>query len=98
MHKLKKKNNFSDIYAEYILFKETNIKQQTFSSLKHDFQKRILPFFKDYYIEDITRKTILDWKNYTIANMLNQYFQNKVYLYNSFSYLYCLSVVCFYFF
>ena len=84
-----RKNNFSVVYEEYLVFKESNIKHQTFASMKHDFNKRILPFFKDYNLEDITKKTVLEWKNYILSFNFTNNYNKHLYYYLSGFFEYC---------
>ena len=46
---------FSDLYDEYIKYKKQNLKYQSFRSIKSRIEKHILPFFKDYKINNITQ-------------------------------------------
>lgn len=68
------KDNFSVVYEEYLIFKKSELKEQSYTSLVYNFDKYILPFFKDYYLDNITKKTILEWKQYIINfNFSNNY-------------------------
>ena len=68
------KYSFSVVYDEYLNFKKSELKEQSFISLKYNFEKYILPFFKNYYLESITKKTILEWKTYILNfNFSNNY-------------------------
>lgn len=61
------KHRFLDVYNEYLLYAEQKQKEQSFSTTKYKLNSHILPFFKDMYLEDITSKTILEWKNHILS-------------------------------
>lgn len=72
--KTQKKYSFSVVYDEYLMFKKSELKEQSFTSLVYNFEKFILPFFKDYNLDDITKKSILEWKSYILNfNFSNNY-------------------------
>ena len=79
------KHCFSVVYDEYILFSKERLKQQSYQSLIYKFRKHILPFFKDYYLEDITKLVILEWKESVISkNFSNNYNTSLYYLLSAF--------------
>ena len=67
---------FLDLYKIYIKSKEQNLKFQSFRTLKNRFEKQIIPFFKDYKINNIKAIDYIEWKNL----ILNK---NYSYTYNS---------------
>ncbi len=67
---------FLDLYNIYIKSKEQDLKFQSFRSLKNRFEKQIIPFFKDYKINNIKAVDYIEWKNF----ILNK---NYSYTYNS---------------
>lgn len=77
--------NFEDVYSEYILFAEKQQKKQSFTSLKYNFNLHILPYFKSFKIEDITRQDIYNWENYILKfNFRNNYNRNLYYMLSGF--------------
>ena len=66
--------SFEEAYNEFKIYASKQHKKQSFDTIKYNFELRILPFFKDYNIEDITSNDILAWQNYiTTFNFTNNY-------------------------
>ena len=74
-----KKILFLDVYYEYLLYAKQNLKEQTFVSKKYKFNSHILPYFKDMYLEDITSKTIIEWKDYILEKNFSNNQNNSLY-------------------
>ena len=55
--------NFGKIANDYIRFAETKGKPQSIRSIRSRIKNYILPYFKDYNIEDITPFIYLDWQS-----------------------------------
>lgn len=61
------------------------MKSQTYYTLVYDFNKNILPYFKDMKLEDITSKNILEWEDYILTlNFSNNFNKNLYYLLSGF--------------
>lgn len=58
---------FIDLYDEYIKYKEQSLKFQSFRAIKNRFENHILPFFKDYKINNIKSKDYINWKSYILS-------------------------------
>lgn len=58
---------FENLYQIYIKNKEQSLKFQSYRSLKNRFDTHIVPFFKDYKINNIKVSDYLDWKNYILS-------------------------------
>lgn len=67
---------FSELYNIFIKEKEQSLKFQSFRALKNRFENHILPYFKDYKINNIRVADYIDWKD----KILNK---NYSYRYNS---------------
>ncbi len=68
------KIKFAEVYAEYLVYAKKNMKPQTYYTFFYNFNSRILPFFKDMYLEDITSLDILNWENEILKlNYSNNY-------------------------
>ncbi len=79
------KHLFLDVYKEYLLYAEKQQKSQSLVSLKYKFDKHILPFFENMYLEDITSKTILEWENHILKlNYSNNHNRNLYYILSGF--------------
>lgn len=55
--------NFEEVYEEYLKYAKNQHKKQGFVTLQSNFNSRILPYFKDYNIEDIKPRDIIEWQN-----------------------------------
>lgn len=67
------KHKFEDIVIEWLTFKEKNIADVTYFKLYNRVKNYLLPLLKDKYIEDITKKDVID----TIKNFKNIRTQNN---------------------
>lgn len=77
--------NFESLYNEYLVYIEYRLKEQSKNTLKERFKNKILPFFKDYKIEEIDEKMYLKWQNeIEIYNYSNSYKSNLHYLMTNF--------------
>ena len=81
--------NFNEVYKNYLIYASKQHKKQSFDTLTYNFQYRILPFFKDYKLEDITSNDIISWQSYiSTFNYSNNY--NTTLFYNLSSFFeYC---------
>jgi len=59
-------NNFNNFVNFYLSLKKQDLKFQSYRSLKNRIEKHILPYFKDYDIDEITPIIYLNWKNYIL--------------------------------
>ncbi len=81
----KKKHKFLDVYEDYLLYAKKKQKNQSFTSLKYKFDKHILPFFKNMYLEDVTSKDIIKWEDYILSlNFSNNHNKNLYYILSGF--------------
>ena len=72
---------FGEVYVEYLKYIEYRQKNQSQRTLKERFEKKILPFFKDYNIYDIKESDYLKWQNeIEFFNYSNNYKSNLHYL------------------
>lgn len=58
------KHKFTDVYIEYLNYIEYRQKEQSKKTLKDTFNNKILPFFSEYCIEDITDDVYTNWQLY----------------------------------
>lgn len=54
---------FEDAYNKYLIFIDNKQKQQSKKTLKERFNKRILPYWKDYDIYNINEFDYINWQN-----------------------------------
>lgn len=60
--------SFADLYKVFIQSKEQSLKFQSFRSLKNRCEKHLLPFFKDYKINNIRAIDYIEWKNKILSH------------------------------
>lgn len=66
--------SFEEAYNEFKIYASKQHKKQSFDTLTYNFQLRILPFFKNYNIDQITSNDILIWQSYiSTFNFSNNY-------------------------
>ena len=77
--------SFEEAYKNYLNYASRRHKKQSFDTIKYNFEFRILPFFKDYLIENITSNDILSWENYILSfDFSNNYNKSLYYILSSF--------------
>ncbi len=96
----------SNIYDEYLLYLKKRYKNQTFNNWSYNFKANILSFFKNYNLDNIDVKDIIDWENYildknfsnnhnkNLYGMLKKFF-HYCYIYYGFDETIFLKVDCF---
>lgn len=76
---------FIDAYKEYLQFAKKQQKKQSFDTMHYNFNSKILPFFKNMNLEDITCKTVIAWQDYVLnLNYSNNYNRGLYYLLSGF--------------
>lgn len=77
--------SFEEAYENWKIYASKRHKKQSFDTSTYKFKLRILPFFKNYNIEDITSNDILEWQNYILSyNFSNNYNSSLYYVLSSF--------------
>ena len=72
---------FCEAYEEYLIYASKRHKKQSFDTISYKFNLRILPFFKDYKLEEITPNVILSWQDYILSfNFSNNYNSSLYYI------------------
>ena len=83
--------NFNDAYEQYLIYIENRQKIQSKKFLKENFNRKILPFWKDYNIYDIKELDYIKWQNEIERfNYSNNYKCNLHYLMSGF-FTYCVT-------
>ena len=54
---------FAELAEQYLAYKRPRVKETSFYDIEKRIRLRILPFFKNMTVEEITPITILDWQN-----------------------------------
>ena len=76
---------FEDAYKEYLKFAKKQQKKQSFNTLQYNFDSKILSYFKNYVLDDLTSNDILSWEEYILSyNYSNHYNRNLYYLLSGF--------------
>ena len=83
-----RKLSFEEDYNEYLIYARKQHKKESFNTTQSIFKSRILPFFKDKILLDLTKKDILNWTiEISNLNFSNNYNRNCYYtLFNFFEY------------
>lgn len=77
--------SFEEAYNNYLIYASKQHKKQSFDTQKYKFELRIMPFFKNYNLEDITSNDILSWQNYIQTfNFSNNYNFSLYYVLSAF--------------
>ena len=77
--------SFKEAYENWKIYGSKHHKKQSFDTMSYKFNLRILPFFKDYNLEDITSSDILAWQEYILTfNFSNNYNFSLYYILSSF--------------
>lgn len=71
--------NFEKVYEEYLEYARNQHKKQGFVNLDHDFKCRVLPYFKDRNIEDITKKDYIAWQCKILENNFSNSYNSRLY-------------------
>ncbi len=76
---------FVDAYKEYLQFAKKQQKKQSFDTLHYNFNSKILPFFEDMNLNDISSQTIIAWQDYVLGlDYSNNYNRGLYYLLSAF--------------
>lgn len=80
--------SFEEAYNEYLIYARKQHKKESFNTCLSIFKSRILPFFKDKILFDLTKKDVLNWTlEISNLNFSNNYNRNCYYtLFNFFEY------------
>lgn len=79
------KNLFSCVFQEYLIYSKKKLKTQSYASAKNKLELHILPYFKNFYLEEITRNDIIAWEEYILkCNFTNSFNKNLFYVLSGF--------------
>ncbi len=81
--------NFNQVYEEWKIYASKLHKKESFGSLTRDFNCKILPYFKDRDIYDLTEKDILRWKDTLLSFGYSKKYLFKLYYVFSIFFDYC---------
>lgn len=76
--------NFEEVYNLWKIYAAKQHKKESFGSLTRDFNCKILPYFKDMDIYDLTEKDILRWKDNLMSYGYSKKYLSKIY------YVFCI--------
>lgn len=72
--------SFEQAYEEFKIYASKRHKKQGFVTLQSDFKSKIIPYFSNCYIEDITTKDVIGWQNYIYDFNLKNSYMSKLYI------------------
>ena len=80
--------SFEEAYKQYLMYAKKQHKKESFNCITSIFKSRILPFFNNKFLNDLTKKDVLEWIFYIEKyNFSNNYNRNCYYaLFNFFEY------------
>lgn len=70
---------FSCAYEEYVMYAKKDLKASSFKTIISRFEHYILPYFKDYSLQDITSKIILEWEDCILLNNFSNEYNTGIY-------------------
>ena len=80
---------FEEAYEEFKIYASKQHKKESFGSLTRDFNCKILPYFKDSNIYNLTEKDILRWKDELLSFNYSKKYLSKIYYVFSIFFDYC---------
>lgn len=80
---------FEEAYEEFKIYASKQHKKESFGILTRDFNCKILPYFKDSNIYDLTEKDILRWKDELLSFNYSKKYLSKIYYVFSIFFDYC---------
>lgn len=75
------KVKFEKAYKEFLLYASKRHKKQGFVTLESNFNSRILPYFREYDIHNITSRDILKWQDYIYSLGFKYSYTSKLFIY-----------------
>ncbi len=72
---------FEVAFEEFKIYASKRHKKQGFVTLQSNFNSRILPYFRDYDIFDITSRDILKWQDYIYSLNFKYSYTSKLFIY-----------------
>lgn len=78
--------SFIDAYEEWKIYASKQHKKESFGNLCRDFNCKILPYFKNTNIYDLTEKDILRWKDDLLSYGYSKKYLSKLY------YVFCIFI------
>ena len=77
--------SFTEAYNNWKIYGSKHHKKQSFDTMLYKFNFRILPFFKDFNLDNIKTEDILAWQDYILTfNYSNNYNSSLYYILSSF--------------
>lgn len=80
-HKVDNSNiTFQQLYDTYMQHQQQNLKYQSYRTMENKFKNHILPYFKDYLINNITNKDYLNWKEQILAKGFSYKYNSNLHI------------------
>lgn len=81
--------NFEEVYEEFKIYASKRHKKESFVNLTRDFNCKVLPYFKNTNIYDLTEKDILRWKDKLLGFNYSKKYLSKIYYVFAIFFDYC---------
>lgn len=77
--------SFEEAYKNYVTYVKNRHKKQGFYNITHDFECRVLPYFKNSDIYEISKFDLIKWQDIILSfNFTNSYNKRLYYVFNSY--------------
>ena len=77
--------SFEQAYKNYLIYVKNRHKKQGFYNITHDFECRVLPYFKKFDIYEVSKLDLIRWQDTILSfNFTNSYNKRLYYVFNSF--------------
>lgn len=77
--------SFEEAYKNYVTYVKNRHKKQGFYNITHDFECRVLPYFKNSDIYEISKFDLIKWQDTILSfNFTNSYNKRLYYVFNSY--------------
>jgi len=78
-----RKMNFEEVYNDFKTYVKNRHKKQGFYNITHDFECRVLPYFKFFDIYEISKSDLIKWQDTILSfNFTNSYNKRLYYVFN----------------
>lgn len=81
--------NFEEVYEKFKIYASKRHKKESFANLTRDFNCKVLPYFKNTNIYNLTEKDILKWKDELSASNYSRKYLSKIYYVFAIFFDYC---------
>ena len=73
--------NFEEVYENFKIYVRNRHKKQGFYNITHDFECRVLPYFKSFDIYEMSKSDLIKWQDTILSlNFSNSYNKRLYYV------------------